>query len=164
MFCCYLHGCVDLTLLSSCLFNDANCCSSTAHLSLTILHNRRLISCKSQHGHVCLKREDKGAPVASAPPGLLTRIRTRRSCCRSGVGTWARGRCTRTPRSQSRPSRSPWGTVAGSSVPGPGRSRLKEHRWGVGHVMAAATIHHRLEQRLHVAAPTPSEATFLNYG
>lgn len=137
-----------LCLLRSCLLNDANCCISaqifelaanwtrtsvrykTAHLSLTVLHNRRLISCKSQHDHVCLKKEDKGAQVDSAPPGSLTRIRTRRSCCRSGVGTWVRGCCTRTPGSQSRPSRSPWGTAAGSSAPGRGRSRLKERREG----------------------------------
>lgn len=59
---------------------------------------------------------------------LLTRNHRGRSLYRSKVGTWARGRCIRTPRSQSRPSRIPSG-IAGSSIfPGQGRSHLKEWR------------------------------------
>lgn len=77
-------------------------------------------------------------------PGLLTRNRRGRSLCRSKVGTWARGCCIRTPRSQSRPSRIPSGIAGNSIFPGQGRSHLKELR-GERSLIAALTIHQRRE-------------------
>lgn len=60
--------------------------------------------------------------------GQLTHIHRGRSLCRSEVGTWAWGCCTRTPHSQSHPSRIPLGIAGNSIFPGQGRSHLKELR------------------------------------
>lgn len=57
-----------------------------------------------------------------------THIRRGRSLCRSVVGTWMWGCCTRTPHSQNHPVHIPLDIAENSIFPSQDRSHLKELR------------------------------------